>query len=257
MATLQLGLCAILLHPMLSNLRIVLIETSEPGNIGGVARAMKNMCLQNLVLVNPAKFPHAKATARASGADDILAKALVCTSLDQAIEGCGVVMGASARLRRLTWPQLDPRQCAVKALANAQSTQVALVFGREHSGLTNEELERCQYLVHIPSNKEYSSLNLAAAVQVLSYELLMATINDDSTSGESQELPAEERPATAEEVEGFHAHLFEVLTQIGFLNQEHPRKMKRRLRRLFHKAHLDKVETNILRGILSTIQKNL
>ena len=242
---------------MLDNIRIVLVATSEPGNIGAVARAMKNMCLQNLVLVNPAQFPHAKATARASGADDLLAKAQVCNSLDEALSGCALVLGASARLRRLTWPQVDARQCAQKALAAAIDSQVAIVFGREHSGLTNEELERCHYLVHIPSNEEYSSLNVAAAVQVITYELLMAD-KKASVKASAQKSPeSEERLATADEMERLFEHMFEVLQQIGFLSSEHPRKMMRRLRRLFNKAAVDRVELNILRGIFATVQKTL
>ena len=200
----------------------------------------------------------AVSTARASGADDLLARATVCQSLDEAIAGCGLVLGASARLRRLTWPQVDARQCAAKAISEAQHTPVAIVFGREHSGLTNEELERCHYLVHIPSNPGYSSLNLAAAVQVIVYELLMTARPDASSTPTSEMvvLPQEE-PATAEQMQGFFEHLFAVLTDIGFLNTEHPRKMSRRLKRLFNKAQLEKVEVNILRGILATVQKKL
>jgi tRNA (cytidine32/uridine32-2'-O)-methyltransferase len=243
---------------MLANIRIVLVNTSEPGNIGGVARAMKNMHLEHLMLVQPELFPSAKATARASGADDILARASVCQSLDEAIAGCGLVLGASARMRRLTWPQVDARQCAEKVIAEARHTPVAIVFGREHSGLTNEELERCHYLVNIPSNPAYSSLNLAAAVQVIAYELMMAAQQAQSliSPAESTVLP-QEAPATAEQMQGFFEHLFAVLAEIGFLNTEHPRKMSRRLKRLFNKAQLEKVEVNILRGILATMQKKL
>jgi tRNA (cytidine32/uridine32-2'-O)-methyltransferase len=243
---------------MLGNIRIVLVNTSEPGNIGGVARAMKNMCLEHLVLVNPEQFPSAKATARASGADDLLARATVCQTLDEAVAGCGLVLGASARLRRLAWPQMDARECAAKAMTEAQHTPVAMVFGREHSGLTNEELERCHYLVNIPSNPAYSSLNLAAAVQVIAYELLMVAQSEQSPVPASEAgVLRQEEPATADQMQGFFEHLFAVLTEIGFLNAEHPRKMSRRLKRLFNKAHMEKVEVNILRGILSTVQKKL
>ena len=243
---------------MLANIRIVLMNTSEPGNIGGVARAMKNMCLEHLVLVDPMQFPHAKATARASGADDLLARATVCDSLDEAIAGCGLILGASARLRRLTWPQVDARECAAKVIHQAQHSSVAIVFGREHSGLTNEELERCHYLVHIPSNEAYSSLNLAAAVQVIAYELMMAAQQLESpVAGRDSPGLIQEQPATAAEMQGFFDHLFAVLSEIGFLGPDHPRKMSRRLKRLFNKAQLEKVEVNILRGILSTMQKKL
>jgi TrmH family RNA methyltransferase len=241
---------------MSANVRIVLVNTSEPGNIGGVARAMKNMCLEQLVLVNPLQFPHAKATARASGADDLLAKARVCETLDEAIAGCGLVLGASARFRRLPWPLMDSRECAVKVISEARNTPVAIVFGREHSGLTNDELERCHYLVHIPCNQDYSSLNLAAAVQVIAYELHMTAQQTVSEAVSSQaDKSALEVPATAAEMQGFFDHLTMVLLEIGFLNAAHPRKMIRRLKRLFNKAQMDKVELNIMRGILSTVQK--
>ena len=245
---------------MLANIRIVLVNTSEPGNIGGVARAMKNMRLENLVLVNPLQFPHAKATARASGADDLLARAQVCEALDEAIAGCGLVLGASARFRRLAWPRLDARQCAAKVTSEIARTPVAIVFGREHSGLTNEELERCHYLVHIPCNEAYSSLNLAAAVQVIAYELFVTAQQSLSASAittKHADTSGHEQPATAAEMQGFFDHLMVVLMEIGFLNTAHPRKMMRRLKRLFNKAQMDKVETNIMRGILSTIQKKL
>lgn len=242
---------------MLANIRIVLVNTSEPGNIGGVARAMKNMYLEQLVLVNPVQFPHAKATARASGADDLLARATLCESLDEALTGCGLVLGASARLRRVSWPQIDARQCAEKAVVEARNTPVAIVFGREHSGLTNEELDKCHYLVNIPSNEAYSSLNLAAAVQVIAYEILMAARQQPSPAMGNASFTAAEETATADEMEGFFNHLFAVLVEIGFLSADHPRKMMRRLRRLFNKARPDKVEMNVLRGILSTVQKNI
>lgn len=239
---------------MLSQIQIVLVNTTHPGNIGGVARAMKNMCLQNLRLVDPLVFPHANATARASGADDVLQNAQVYSTLEQALADCHLVMGASARRRRLSWPELDPRQCAEKALQHATlGEKVAIVFGRENSGLTNEEMELCHFLVHIPSNPDYSSLNLAAAVQVLVYELLMAQNQDRDLPGEEQEAPL----VNSAQMEGFYEHLFEVVEQIGFLSPDHPRKMKRRLRRLFNRAHMDEVEMNIMRGILSTVQKSL
>lgn len=236
---------------MLSQLQIVLVNTTHPGNIGGVARAMKNMCLQNLRLVNPVQFPHAQATARASGADDVLQTVQVYSQLTDALADCHLVLGASARLRRLSWPELDPRACAEKSLQVATSGEkVAIVFGRENSGLTNEELELCHYLVHIPSNPEYSSLNLAAAVQVVAYELLMT-----HQSKQTEPLEPQSVSATSEQMELFYQHLFDVIREIGFLNEDHPRKMMRRLRRLFNRTQMDDVEMNIMRGILSTIQK--
>ena len=233
--------------PMKSNIRIVLINTSHPGNIGAVARAMKVMGLENLYLVEPKEFPCAEATARASGADDVLAKAVVCHSLPEALAGCRYVVGTSARSRNIAWPLLTPRESAEKLTAESESGEVALVFGREHSGMTNEELESCHELVNIPSNPEYSSLNIAAAVQVLAYEVMLA----DGASKPEQE---KRDLATADEMESFYGHLETTLTELQFLDPNQPRKLMRRLRRLFNRAEPDKTEMNILRGILSAAQ---
>ena len=246
------------LESVLANIRVVLVCTTHPGNIGAVARAMKTMGLSSLYLVQPKIFPGAEATARASGADDILASAIVTDNLDEALRGCRLVVGASARLRRLTWAQYDPRQCAVKVVEQAEHDQIALVFGREHAGLTNEELERCQYLVHIPSNPQFSSLNLAAAVQVLAYEVRMAALArsaDVVETTHSKRQAEQQRLANAEQLDGYYQHLERVLSEIGFLHPDHPRKMMRRLKRLFYRASLSEVEVNILRGILSSIEK--
>lgn len=243
------------------NIRIVLVNTSHPGNIGGVARAMKNMCLDQLVLVDPMQFPHAQATARASGADDVLNAAQVYPTLEEGLANCDLVFGASARLRRLSWPQVDPREFVDRVYAQPPDTRIAVVFGREHSGLTNEELERCHYLLNIPSNPEYSSLNIAAAVQVIAYEIhrhwhaLQAGGEVVGKAEDAVSLDGEPF-ASAQDMERFYDHFYQMLTQIGFLQTEHPRKMMRRLRRLFNRARLDRVELNILRGILTTIQKN-
>lgn len=234
----------------LSNVRIVLVQPSHPGNIGAVARAMKNMCLQSLYLVTPRIFPSADATARASGADDLLASARVCDSLDSALEGCSLVVGASARSRTITWPQLTPRDCAQRMVAESRIAPVALVIGREHSGLTNEELERCRYLVQIPSNPEFSSLNIAAAVQVLAYEILLASLD-----GAPDPAPSLGEPATAEEMEQLYTHLEQALTTIEFLDPANPRQLMRRLRRLFNRTQLDKTELNILRGMLTAAER--
>lgn len=246
------------------DIQIVLVNTSHPGNIGGVARAMKNMCLEQLVLVDPMEFPHAQATARASGADDVLIKARVYPSLDEALANCDLVFGASARLRRLSWPQVEPREFVDQVYAQSPGTRIAVVFGREHSGLTNDELERCHYLLNIPSNPDYSSLNIAAAVQVIAYEIhmhwhaLQAEAEKPAAVSPTDELSLDGEPfASAQDMERFYEHFYEMLTQIGFLQTEHPRKMMRRLRRLFNRARLDRVELNILRGILTTIQKCL
>jgi TrmH family RNA methyltransferase len=213
---------------------------------------MKNMGLEQLYLVNPKLFPHADATARASGADDILAKAVVCKTLDEALTGCGLVVGASARLRRLSIPQWNPRECAEKIGTENASSETAIVFGREHAGLTNEELGRCHQLVHIPSNPDYSSLNLAAAVQVLCYELRMANELGSTVVNASE---VDESPATADDMARFYEHLNETLVEIGFLDADNPRIMMQRLRRLFNRARPNEVEMNILRGILTAAQK--
>lgn len=230
------------------NIRIVLIETSHPGNIGAAARAMKNMCIDQLYLVNPKEFPSAVATARASGADDVLARAVCCESLQEAVEDCSLVVGASARLRSVEWPELDPRQCAELAQAEADQSAVAIVFGREDSGLSNAELDKCQYLVHIPTNPEYQSLNIAAAVQVICYELHL--INHlKQTKPESDTLLA-----TTGQMEGFFDHMEHALTEIGFLKPPSCQKLVRRLRRLYNRAKLDATDVNILRGVLSAAQ---
>ncbi len=234
---------------MLSNIRIVLVHTSHPGNIGATARAMKNMCLEQLVLVQPAQFPSAEATARASGADDILARARCCNTLDEAVADSALVIGASARLRSLPWPELDPRQCAQQVLSASAQMPVALVFGREQSGLSNEELERCHALVHIPANPDYSSLNLAQAVQVITYELHMAHLPGEWT-GSPPEFP----PCTAAEMERFYTHLEQAVVDLEFLDPARPGQLLRRLRRLFQRARPDTNEMNILRGILSAAQ---
>lgn len=236
---------------MLSKVRIVLVEPSHPGNIGATARAMKNMGLTQLYLVNPSVFPHADATARASGADDVLAQSTVCDSLDEALAGCHLVVGASARLRRLSIPQWDPRQCASNILVENAGQESAILFGREYAGLTNEELGRCHQLVHIPSNPDYSSLNLAAAVLVVCYELRMVR---EETEGMDSNKGLDEPPVTADEMEHFYSHLHSTLVDIGFLDPENPRIMMRRLRRLFNRARPNEVEMNILRGILTAAQ---
>ena len=247
---------------MLESIRIVLVNTSHPGNIGAVARAMKNMCLQHLVLVQPQRFPDDEATSRASGADDILQSARVVSNLDEALEGCDWVVGASARMRNLPWPVAAPRDMASEAVARAKGGHVAILFGREHSGLTNEELQRCNLHVHIPSNEHFSSLNIAMAVQVLCYELYMASLLEKGES-ETNIAPVsgpdspgwDERPATNGEVEQYILHLEDTLIDIGFHNPERPRQLIARLRRLYQRANLDKMEVNILRGILTSTQK--
>ncbi len=234
---------------MLSNIRIVLVGTTHPGNIGASARAMKNMCLEELRLVRPRHFPDAEATARASGADQLLTRAVVCGTLDEALRGCRLVVGSSARMRSVQWPVLDPRACAAKLWGEADQGPVALVFGRESSGLTNDELGRCNYLVHIPTNDAYSSLNLAAAVQVLVYEIYVASRADP---GACPPVPRE--VAEAEALQGFLEHLEQAMLDLDFANPRQSKTLLQRLRRLFLRARPDRDELNILRGILSAAQ---
>lgn len=235
---------------MFANIRIVLVNTSHPGNIGACARAMKTMNLSSLYLVQPRIFPCAEATARASGADGVLADAQVFETLDAALSGCGLVIGASARQRTIAWPELTPRECARQAIEQCARAPVALVFGREHSGLTNSELERCNALVRIPSNPDFSSLNIAAAVQILAYEIMLTSLE----SAPREISDTKDEPATAAELELLYAHMQQALTDIGFLDPANPRQLMRRLRRLFNRPQLDKIEVNILRGILAAAQ---
>ena len=231
--------------------RVVLVETSHPGNIGASARAMKTMGLSELVLVAPKSFPSADATARASGADDVLAAATVHASLGEAIADCVHVVGASARLRSLQWPIVDARVGAQRLWERAAAGPVAVVFGPEHSGLTNEHLARCHELVHIPANPDYSSLNLAMAVQVVCYELLMAHSKIAEWRAGLDDEQRDAPLATADEVEAFHVYLEDLMSRTGFLNPDHPRQLKLRLRRIFNRARLDQTEVNILRGLFA------
>ncbi|MDO7897453.1 tRNA (cytosine(32)/uridine(32)-2'-O)-methyltransferase TrmJ [Pseudomonas citrulli] len=245
---------------MLQNIRVVLVNTSHPGNIGGAARAMKNMGLSRLVLVEPRLFPHHEADARASGADDILAGAQVVASLEDALVGCNLVLGTSARDRRIPWPLLDPRECGTKVIEEAaQGSEIALVFGREDSGLTNEELQRCHFHVHIPSDPTFSSLNLAAAVQVLGYEVRMAWLAAEGQPSKVEKTevtsPRSETLATMDELERYFEHLEQTLVDIEFLDPDKPRHLMARLRRLYGRSSVSRAEMNILRGILTETQK--
>jgi len=231
---------------VLSNIRVVLINTSHPGNIGASARAMKTMGLDSLWLVNPKRFPDAEATARASGADDVLAAAHVCTQLDAAIQDCRLVIGASARSRSIPCPLIGPAECAQRLSSESEAGAVAVLFGCEQSGLSNAEIDRCHYLVQIPTNPEYGSLNLAAAVQIIGYEIQV--IHHSAPPAGDEPL---HRPVAAEEMERFYAHLEQTLVTLDFLKPGNPRQLMRRLRRLYNRARPDENEINILRGILA------
>ncbi|MEX2496853.1 MAG: RNA methyltransferase [Woeseia sp.] len=229
--------------------RIVLVGTTHPGNIGAVARAMKNMGLSDLWLVRPRHFPHEEATARASGAEDLLQAASITDSLTDAIGDCRYVAGTSARPRTIGWPTLSPRDCAERLRQESRLGKVAAVFGPEKTGLSNEDLDRCHTLVSIPAAPEFSSLNLAMAVQVLSYELRVAELG-----GKVMEVPRETPLASVAELERFYTHLEQVLTASGFLDPDNPRYLMRRLRRLMARAEPDQNEINILRGILASLE---
>jgi len=231
-------------------IRFVIVETTHSGNIGAVARAMKTMGLSRLHLVNPKTPPNAEAVARAAGADDLLATAEIHGELVDALRGCRLVVGSSARLRSVAWPLLEPADCARRLLEEARQGEVALVLGRERSGLTNDELARCHFLAHIPTDPGFRSLNLASAAQIFAYELRRTW----GAAGEQHTEESGPDPAPAEAMEGFYAHLAQTMTDTGFSDPAQSRKLLRRLRRLFNRARPDRVELNILRGILSAAQ---
>lgn len=233
------------------SIRIVLVATSHPGNIGSTARAMKTMGLSRLYLVSPKSFPDRVANELAAGSDDVLENAVVTDSLAEALLGCQMVFATSARIRDIALEELMPSACAEKVSLQGEGTEIALVFGREHAGLTNDELLHCHYQVCIPSDPAYSSLNVSQAVQIMVYELRKAL---------SEPIGVKKRReicATVEEVEGFFEQLQGVLMAIDFLKPTNPKRLLQRLRRLFHRAKLEQKEVNILRGILTQIQKAL
>ena len=234
-------------------IRIVLVNTSHPGNIGGAARAMKNMGLSRLYLVAPKEYPADRAAWRAANALDVLDNAIVVETLDEAIGNCGLVVGTSARGRRIPWPLMNPRECGERVWREAGEHEVAIIFGREDRGLTNEELHKCTYHVHIPSNPDYSSLNLSAAVQVLCYEIRMASLVD--SQGKLPELNEwDVPPACADQLEMYYQHLEETLIDIGFHDPGNPRQTMTRLRRLYGRIRLDEMELSILRGVLTAVR---
>ncbi|MEY2340616.1 RNA methyltransferase [Acidithiobacillus sp. IBUN Pt1247-S3] len=235
---------------LLSRIRVVLVEPSHPGNIGSTARAMKVMGLTRLVLVRPRFFPHLDATALASGAEDLLQQAELHDDLLSAIGDCQRVYGTTARDRHIQWPQLDARQAASEIVAQAMQAPVALLFGRESSGLSNSELDLCQTLIQIPTGDLYHSLNLAQAVQIIAYELQMASrLPVPRQDG----LPEQE--AQVDDREGFYEQMRAVLLASGFLQAPREEHMMRRLRRLFDRAHPSRNEIDILRGILTEITR--
>jgi len=234
------------------NIRVVLVGTTHPGNIGSTARAMKVMGLRRLYLAAiEAPFPSSRATALATSADDLLQTAVRTDTLVEAISDCQLVIGTSARTRALPLPLMNPRSAAEHVVGQAADHQVALVFGRESRGLTNDETDRCHLLINIPTDQEYNSLNLAQAVQVVCYEIFMAL------QGELPGLvqPSDWVPEPAERMDVYFRRLEETLLAIGFMNPDQPKRLMQRLRRLYQRARPDENELNILNGILSATRE--
>ena len=236
----------------LAHIRIVLMETSHPGNIGSTARAMKTMGLSQLVLVNPRYYPDPRATTLASNAEDILENAQVVDSLTAAVSDCGLVIGTSSDVREIQMPGLTPRSAAPLLYQTAQACPVAVVFGTERSGLTSEALLRCNYHLKIPTNNAYSSLNLAQAVQIIAYELKMTSLEEPAFI-----IKEKDRRATFAEVDYFFEHLEKILKLIGFLNPTYPKKIMPRLKRLFNRVQLEHMELQLLRGILTKMDESV
>jgi len=235
----------------LDNISIVMVGTTHPGNIGAAARAMHNMCISNLVLVNPQCPVGEIAYARASGANLVLDNRRDTAMLQEAVQDCTLVIAASARVRSLPWPELTTDAMAHKIADLSAHSRTALVFGREHSGLTNEELQLCNYMVNIPTNPDFSSLNVASAIQVLCYEIFKLEAN----KVKAEISNVQETAATRQELEGYFEHLEQVITTTQFLDAENPGLLMQRLRRLYHRVELSRSEVNILRGILSSVEK--
>lgn len=240
--------------PAAARIRIVLVGTQHPGNIGSAARAMKTMGLSRLVLAAPEKAPDRDSYALAAGADDVLAAAAIVPDLAAAVADCHFVLGCTARSRRIALEQFDPRQAAALCDARARGgAEVALVFGRERTGLENEELQLCHAAVHIPANPAYSSLNLASAVQVLSYELRMAALAAGGIGADPGER--REPPASHAQMEGFFGQLGQALDAIDFHKGRVPEAAMHKLRRLFLRAELDEREVRLLRGVLADVER--
>ncbi|MEM5530271.1 RNA methyltransferase [Gammaproteobacteria bacterium AS21] len=246
---------------MYENIKIVLVNTTHSGNIGAVARAMKNMGLKDLVLVEPKSFPGDEGLARAAGADDVLNSATIVATLNEAIADCELVFATSARERHIPWPIMDPREMASvvaqSKAANGKKT-IAVVFGREDRGLTNEELHLCQHHVCIPSVQEFSSLNIGAAVQVIAYEMRMAFLQGCASEVSPQwGTKWDVDLASQQELDLLFEHFEQSMVETGFLDPQNPRQLMTRLRRLIMRALPDKIEVNILRGMLTSIKKSI
>ena len=242
----------VLLTDSLNSVKIVLVGTTHPGNIGAAARAMKNMGIKNLSLVQPKKFPSDVAIYRSKAAKDILENAQVFNNLEEAIFDCELVIGTSARGRKVPWPILNPKQAAEEVSRSSSHHNIAIIFGREDRGLTNEELGLCNLHVNIPTDPDYSSLNLAQAVQILVYEIRQAILGEQEDKNDwDVEL------ANNDQTELLINHMDELMQQVEFYDVDNPRKLLLRVRRFFKRSRIDVMETNIFRGLFATIQKKL
>lgn len=239
------------------NIKIVLVNTSHPGNIGSAARAMKTMGLKQLVLVSPEKFPHSEATALAVGADDLLVNAQVVETLEEAIADCQLILATSARNRTHPWPMLTPREAGQQVVKEASKAKVAIVFGRERSGLTNDELQVANFHVQIPSVPEYFSLNLAQAVQIISYEVRLASLDEVPQPQDDAEDRCLSVYATSDELERLYVHFESVLLDVGFLEPNRPMHCMSKIRRMYNRARLEGLEVKLMRGILTAIQNKM
>ena len=238
---------------LLNSVKVVLVGTTHPGNIGAAARAIKNMGIFNLALVKPKEFPSDIAIYRSKAAKDILENAEIYESLEDAIAGCKLIVGTSARARSVPWPVFNPRDAAEEMRKISKQGNVAIVFGREDRGLTNDELGLCNFHVHIPSDPKYSSLNLSQAVQILAYEIRLAYSRDEVIS----EVKWDVDLANNEQTERLIDHMEELMQDVEFYDVENPRKLLLRVRRFFKRSKIDVMEANIFRGLFSAIQKRL
>jgi len=246
-----------------ANIRIVLVETSHPGNIGAVARAMKNMQLESLYLVRPQQAPDDHSAARSSGATDVLNNAVICDSLGEAIADCRLVIAASARKRSISWPTADAADAATKLVEGCHDSPVAMVFGREDRGLNNDELDHCNFMTRLPTNPNFSSLNIAAAVQVFSYEIRKSYLvkkeqnkTEISTEIEKHKIVADiDKPASSKNLMNMFNHFEETLIQVNFMPEHRTRTLMRKLNRFFYKSQVTEEEVSIFRGILTELQR--
>ena len=237
---------------LLNSVRVVLVGTTHPGNIGATARAMKNMGIVNLALVKPKDFPSNEAIYRSKAAKDVLESAQIYENLEDAVSDCELVIGTSARGRTVPWPVLSPKEAADRVAVHSENNKVAIVFGREDRGLTNQELGLCNLHVHIPADPEYSSLNLSQAVQILVYEIRVSILKD-----QEYEEYWDVDLATNEQTERLIDHMDELMKEVEFYDVQNPRKLLLRVRRFFKRSRIDVMEANIFRGLFAAIQKKL